>query len=174
MKRRKLNVLCLAVCVLVLTGCTKVTQKGIDQLESKQYEQAAQTFGKVIKSGKSLDEAYHGQGIAYYELKKYDKAKESLQKALENGADQTATLYQILGDCNMQLGNYEEALTNYWDGMSGEGLTEKQLQEMSYNEVMAYEQLKDWKTAKVKMAAYVRKYPEDEKASKEAEFLETR
>ena len=45
---------------------------------------------------------------------------------------------------------------------------------MLYNEVMAYERLKDWEGAKVKMAAYVAKYPDDTDAQKEAEFLETR
>ena len=53
-------------------------------------------------------------------------------------------------------------------------MTEKQLQEMLYNEVMAYEGLRDWDGAKVKMEAYVAKYPDDADAKKEAEFLKTR
>jgi len=58
--------------------------------------------------------------------------------------------------------------------MSCDGLNEKQLQEMSYNEIIAYEKLHDWSSAKAKISAYVEKYPDDEKAKKEAEFLETR
>lgn len=174
MKRKEQSLILIAVCVVMLAGCANPTQKGVEQLEKAQYEQAVQTFEKVIKSGKNMAEAYHGQGIAYWEMKEYEKAKVSLEKALENGVEKTSTTYQILGDCEMILGNYEEALSYYWEGMACDGLTEQQLKEMSYNEIMAYEQLRDWGSAKVKMAVYIRKYPDDAEAAKEAEFLETR
>lgn len=174
MKIKKISAMLAMVVTILLAGCGSSLNAGIEHLEKKQYEKAVESFGKVIETGKELGEAYHGQGIAYWELQEYDKAKASLENALENKVKETATLYQILGDCEMQLGNYEHALSYYWKAMSSEGLTEKQLQEISYNEVIAYEELKDWSSAKLKMAAYVQKYPDDVEALKEAEFLETR
>ena len=41
---------------------------------------------------------------------------------------------------------------------------------MSYNEIIAYEKLHDWSSAKAKISAYVEKYPDDEKAKKKQNF----
>lgn len=174
MNGKKRGILWIAVAALLLAGCGNALENGITQLEKKQYQEAAKSFEEVIKSGKDLGEAYHGQGLAYWELKEYGKAKESLEKALENKVQETASIYQILGNSCMELKDYEDALSYYWKGMACEGLTENQLKEMSYNEIIALEQLKDWNGAKLKIAAYVEKYPDDEDAKQEAEFLETR
>lgn len=174
MKRKNICAVCLALCVLVLSGCGNAMKEGTEQLEKKDYSGAVESFSEVIKEGKNVGEAYHGQGIAYWELQEYEKCREVMEKALENGVTGTPNIYQTLGDACMALGEYEEALSSYWKGMGCDGLTEEQLQAMLYNEVMAYEGLKDWDGAKVKMAAYVAKYPEDTDAQKEAEFLETR
>ncbi len=173
-KRRKTAVLLCVVCTFLLTGCAGKVDKGIEHLEKKEYKEAVESFDKAIKEGEQVADAYHGQGIAYWELKEYDKAKEAMLNCLKEKGKPTATVYQILGDCEMQLENYEEAVSYYLKGMSCDGLNEKQLQEMSYNEIIAYEKLHDWSSAKAKISAYVEKYPDDEKAKKEAEFLETR
>lgn len=174
MNKRKISMILLTFCAVIFAGCAGQVKKGTELLENGQYEKAVETFAEAIKSDKNLAEAYRGQGIAYWELKEYEKSKEALENALENGTKGTALLYQILGDCDMALENYEEALSYYWKGMSADGLNEKQLKEMSYNEIIAYERLKDWKSAKVKMEIYTQKYPDDTEAAKEAEFLETR
>ena len=48
------------------------------------------------------------------------------------------------------------------------------MQEMRFNEIVAYEQAGDIESARSKLADYTADYPDDEKAAKEAEFLETR
>ncbi|MEI3218996.1 MAG: tetratricopeptide repeat protein [Lachnoclostridium sp.] len=45
---------------------------------------------------------------------------------------------------------------------------------MMFNEIAAYEKMGDYETAKEKLREYTEKYPDDENAAKEAEFLETR
>ena len=162
------------ICVLCLTGCATPVSEGAELLEKKEYKQAVEKFTEAIDEKEDLDEAYRGKGIAQWELKDYEGAKDSMKKALENGAKETAVLYQIMGDCDMELKNYEDALSNYLKGMSCKDVTEKQIQEMSRNEIAAYEYLGDWGTAKAKMRAYVEQYPDDETVEKEAEFLETR
>ena len=47
-------------------------------------------------------------------------------------------------------------------------------QEMEYNAIVACEGMEDWEQAKERLAKYTDKYPKDEEAKKEAEFLETR
>lgn len=171
---KKLSVIFLTVCMIFFSGCANAMKEGTEHLENKEYSEAVKSFDEVIKDGKNVGEAYHGQGIAYWELKEYEKCRNSIEKALENGVKATPNLYQTLGDACMQMEDYDEALSCYWKGMACDGLTEKQLQEMLYNEVMAYEGLKDWDSAKMKMKTYTEKYPDDTDAQKEAEFLETR
>ena len=43
-----------------------------------------------------------------------------------------------------------------------------------YNAIVACEGMEDWEQAKERLAKYTDKYPKDEEAKKEAEFLETR
>lgn len=47
------------------------------------------------------------------------------------------------------------------------------MQEMKYNEIVAYEKLGKWENARTKLKEYVKDYPDDERGTKEAEFLET-
>ena len=58
--------------------------------------------------------------------------------------------------------------------MEAEDVSEEMMQEMRFNEIVAYEQAGDIESARSKLADYTADYPDDEKAAKEAEFLETR
>ena len=46
--------------------------------------------------------------------------------------------------------------------------------EMEYNVIVSYEKMQNWEKAKSKLNEYLEKYPDDETAKKEVEFLETR
>ena len=94
MKRKKLGIVFLTVCVIFLSGCANAMKEGTEHLEQKEYSEAVKSFEEVIKDGKNVGEAYHGQGIAYWELKEYEKAKDALEKALENGVEGTPNIYQ--------------------------------------------------------------------------------
>ena len=45
---------------------------------------------------------------------------------------------------------------------------------MEYNVIVSYEKMQNWEKAKSKLNEYLGKYPDDETAKKEVEFLETR
>ena len=171
---KRCGLILMLICALWMTGCATPVSEGAELLEKKEYKQAVEKFTEAIDEKEDLAEAYKGKGIAQWELKDYKNAKDSMEKALKNGVEETAVLYQIMGDCDMALEDYESALSNYLKGMSCEDVDEKQIQEMSRNEITAYEYLGDWGTAKAKMKAYIEKYPDDENVKKEAEFLETR
>ena len=47
-------------------------------------------------------------------------------------------------------------------------------QELSYNRIVAYENLGDFESAKKYMKEYLKAYPDDERAQREYEFLQTR
>ena len=50
-------------------------------------------------------------GIAYFEMEEFEKAIDAFGEALDNGAEETATLYNFIGISNMKMENYEEAVS---------------------------------------------------------------
>lgn len=162
----------LACCML--TGCASPNEEGLTLLQEQKYEEAAAKFQKSIEKEKDLAEAYRGLGIAYWELEDYENAKSAFESALEQGAEPTGTIYNFLGICAVKAENTEEALSYFRLGIACEGNSEELQREMELNEIVACEELGDWELAKSKIAEYTAKYPDDEKAAKEAAFLETR
>ena len=87
--------------------------------------------------------------------------------------DQTkAEIFNQLGLCRMQMGEYELALSSFQSAMNIEG--NDMMQSLKFNEIVAYEYLEDFKTAAVLMSDYLKSYPDDEAAQREYQFLKTR
>lgn len=177
----KKSIAVLMICGVLLTGCSNPVESGTELLEQKEYTQAVDAFDEAIekwdgkeKYADAVAEAYRGKGIAYFEQKDYNSAKEAFLKALDEGTKQTGTIYNFLGICEMNLNNPTDAISYFQQGITCEGSSAELIQEMEFNQISAYEQLKDWENAKTKMAEYIARYPDDSEAAKEAEFLETR
>ena len=167
-----LMVMLLASCML--TGCGDTfLEDGLELLESGDYEASVDKFKEAAEKDKNAGEAYRGIGIARWELGEYEAARNAFVSALEHDAERTASIYNFLGSCEMQLGNAKAALNYYNLGIACEDCSEEMLQEMKFNEIAAYEQCGEWENAKTKLAEYTAAYPEDTRAEKEAEFFET-
>lgn len=179
MKKRKLILAAFAASLLM--GCSNPNEEGMAALKEGNYQEAITAFqemtAKEIQNEdvkKKVSDAYRGMGMAYWELEDYEQCKENYLSALELGTEQTGTLYNFLGVCDMKLGQYESAITYFDKGLVLEEAGSELAKEMEFNQVSAYEALKDWENAKKKIASYIEKYPDDEVAAKEAEFLKTR
>ena len=72
----------------------------------------------------------------------------------------------------MQMGEYEEALTAFQAAMNIED--NGMMQTLRFNEIVAYEYMRDYKTAAALMNSYLESYPDDGTAKREYEFLKTR
>ena len=70
------------------------------------------------------------------------------------------------------MGEYELALTAFQTAMNIED--NGMMQTLKFNEIVAYENMKDFKTAAALMNSYLKSYPDDETAKREYEFLQTR
>lgn len=172
-KRKNLGIL-FAFCI-VLTGCGEnVYEQGVKQLESESYEAAVTSFETAIDKKKNVADSYRGLGIAYWELEQYENAKDALEAAIAEGTEETATINSILGNCELELQNAEKALGYYEKVLSAENVDEGLRQDVEFNVIVAYEQMRDIETARERLEEYISKYPEDAAAAKEAEFLETR
>lgn len=83
-----------------------------------------------------------------------------------------ALSYNQLGYCYLELGNFEEALSNFNIGLSLEQpLLERVLLK---NKVIALESLNDFEEAYELLQEYILLYPEDDDAIRELEFVTTR
>ncbi|MDE7267828.1 MAG: tetratricopeptide repeat protein [Lachnospiraceae bacterium] len=83
-----------------------------------------------------------------------------------------AAIYNSLGMCLMKQEKYEEALSAFEAGIEiGET---PYIQELKYNRIVANEYLGNFSDAKKMMQEYLQIYPDDAKASREYEFLQTR
>lgn len=163
------------IIALLLCGCEKedLIETGAGFLEQGQYAEAQMKFQEAVDQGEDLGEAYRGIGLCLWEQADYQAAAAAFGSALDNGAEETATIYNLLGICEMHMGNPERAAYYFGNGRVFPDAEAELLKEMAFNEIAAYEEMKDYLTAKDKLAEYVQKYPEDERAAKELEFLNT-
>lgn len=171
-KRQIFAVLLTAACI-GFTGCADAVEDGTELLKAEKYTEAAEQFQKAADEDKNSGEAYRGLGICYFEQGDYEKASEAFESALSHGTEKTATIYNLLGICEMKMESYKKAVFYFQNGMMKEGAKEELIQEMAFNEIAAYEADGDYTAALQKLTQYVAKYPEDEKAAKELEFLKT-
>ena len=113
-RKKKVIIGILVALCMTVTGCAGSVKKGTKYLEEKDYKNAEVEF---------QDEAYRGLGLCYWEQKKYEKAEKALEKALKNGTEETATLYNILGICDLELDKPEKAVYYFENGqeLSGAG-----------------------------------------------------
>lgn len=83
-----------------------------------------------------------------------------------------AEMYNQLGLCEMTRGEYQRALNAFQAGMQLKDAS--MMQTLSFNEIVAYEYLGDFRQAFVLMENYMKNYPDDAQAQREYQFLSTR
>lgn len=143
----------------------------------------------------------YSRGLICYYLQEYDHAKEALIEyvnryhesdgilllgkvylAMEDLAsaramyreyidipEVAAQAYNGLALCDIEEENYESALKYIQKGLELAAETEQK--SLLFNELCVYEYLGDWTTARAKVTAYLAKYPTDEAAIREQQFL---
>lgn len=133
------------------------------------YNGAISALESLSESGDNSATLYLGK--AYEALGDMNYAASLYEKYIQ--ADETnGEVYNQLGLCKLNMGEYETALECFQKGIAtGSG---EVMQELLFNEASAYEYTSDFSTAKTKFSEYLAKYPNDENAKREYEFLKTR
>ncbi len=133
------------------------------------YESAKNYLSQVKISSDYEASLYLGR--TYEALGDYDYAS-SIYNDYTLNDQSKAEIYNQLGLCRMQMGEYELALMAFQAGMNIEG--NEMMQTLKFNEIVAYEYMEDYKTAAALMNDYLKSYPDDEAAQRENQFLKTR
>lgn len=172
-------------------------------LEHYGYAEAGQAYlQNALDSGDSQMNSYD-KGRIYYYLGQYQQAYLELENAREKGGADSylylgkayeatgdynyaasvynsylskfgdaAEVYNQLGLCEMAKKDYRNALAAF---QAGEQLEDgSMIQTLSFNEIVAYEYLGEYKKAAVLLDSYLQSYPDDETAKREKQFLQTR
>ena len=140
---------------LLLTACGNPSKKGVEYLEKGEYDQAVEQFEQAIEKNKNTGDAWRGIGIVKWEQKDYKGARNAFRKALDNNAEKTGTIYNLIGNCDLKLGKAKEALNYYNLGLEQDDVSKKMKKEMKYNIIVAYEKMEDWESAEVKLEEYL-------------------
>ena len=172
-------------------------------LEYYGYKDVGQQYLRtVLESGdKQMDKFVSGR--IYYYLGEYQSACIALEEAKEKGGvesylylgrayeatgdynyaanvynsylgsnEGSAEMYNQLGLCEIARGDYQKALEAFQAGMQVGNSA--MMQTLSFNEIVAYEHLGDFKQAFVLMENYLKNYPDDVQARREYQFLSSR
>lgn len=133
------------------------------------YE-SARTYLTELKTETDYGAALY-LGRTYEALGDYNYASTIYAGYTENDQSK-AEIYNQLGLCRMQMGEYELALSAFQTAMNIEN--NGMMQTLKFNEIVTYEYMGEYKTAAALMNSYLKSYPDDEKAKREYEFLQTR
>ena len=99
-------------------------------------------------------------------------ARAMYQQYIETEGSSPAKGYNGLALCDIDDGNYDNALADITNGLADASTEE--MQDLLYNEVVVYEKKLDFATALSKIQEYLKMFPDDENASKELIFLKSR
>ncbi len=134
------------------------------------YEEALSELSEGFKNG--FAEAYYYIGEIYRMKKDYPKAIYYYDIFIEDGEIMAPNVFNQIASCLIKTGDYGEALRYLERGIAyNHAGTMKTLKK---NEIIVYECLGEFDKAKEKLAQYLKSYPEDKEAQREAQFIETR
>lgn len=133
------------------------------------YESAKKELDALVEEKNG--EALLLMGQVYLAMEDYAHSESMYREYIET-AGETPLAYNGIVLANLAERDTDSALQNIEKGLSLEEKNGKQ--ELLFNEIVAYEYMGDFDTAKEKAAAYAEAYPASEDGKKEYEFLKTR
>ena len=144
-------------------------ERGHIYLLKGDYESARKELDKAINKEDTKALLYMAQ---VYDAQGNSSQAQALYESYSarNGSDSEAL--KTLGEMQMEMGNYQQALEFFQQALTADNVINEQA--IRKSEIIAYEQMKDFASAKEKMAAYVEDYPDDQQAAREFVFLQTR
>lgn len=172
-------------------------------LNDNGYRETGQEYLRSAMEGGTKNMSNYEKGCISYYLEDYENARNYLEKARDEGGYEAVLFlgrtYETLGDnnyaisvyntyldnkeanpqilnqlglCKMQMKDYEGALAAFQTAMNIEnnGI----MQVLKLNEIVAYENLEEYRNAAALLKSYLETYPDDQKAAREYIFLQTR
>ena len=145
--------------------------QGLVSYYLQNYEEAKELLIKALRRDSADSRSVFLLGKVYLAMNDVADARAVFREHTKDAAT-AAGAWNGLALCDIAEQDYESALKNVEEGLAiGD---ESAAQGLLFNEIVIYEQMRDWKTARSKAAAYVGRYPADEAGLREYEFLSSR
>uniref|UniRef100_A0A8C1W5G1 RING-type E3 ubiquitin transferase n=1 Tax=Cyprinus carpio TaxID=7962 RepID=A0A8C1W5G1_CYPCA len=93
------------------SSAQELKEQGNRLFLSRKYQEAATCYSKAINRNPSVAVYYTNRALCYVKLQQYDKALADCKHALELDS-QSVKAHFFLGQCQLELENYEEAIGN--------------------------------------------------------------
>uniref|UniRef100_A0A671RBI3 RING-type E3 ubiquitin transferase n=1 Tax=Sinocyclocheilus anshuiensis TaxID=1608454 RepID=A0A671RBI3_9TELE len=93
------------------SSAQELKEQGNRLFLSRKYQEAATCYNKAINRNPSVAVYYTNRALCYVKLQQYDKALADCKHALELDS-QSVKAHFFLGQCQLELENYEEAIGN--------------------------------------------------------------
>ena len=144
---------------------------GVIQYYLQNYDEAKEELIAALRSNPDDEKAVLLLGKTYLAMDDAANARAMYREYLDN-PNCAAASYNGLAMCDLKERNYRSALQNIKDGLACNDDTI--MESLLYNEIIVYEHMQDWTTARVKAAAFAATFPTNEAGQRENEFLSTR
>ncbi len=167
------------------------------------YEQEGQQYLNDFLAEKERKLSDFDKGRIYFYMQDYESAKKCFEEARDDDDQNTVLFlgktYELLGDYNYATSTYQNYLSKHPEAAviynqlglsrlksgdytgareaftSGRSIENNGIdQTLSFNEIIAYEYSGNFSQARILMESYLKKYPDDEDAAREYEFLKSR
>lgn len=119
-----------------------------------------------------FSEASYYIGEIYRNQKDYSKAIYYYDIYIDSGMVTTPNVYNQIAYCMLKTDQYEDALQYLEQGLEYNDANTMRI--LTKNVIIAYEKLGRYEDAKLKIEEYLKSYPKDSQAIREAEFIDTR
>src|SRR5690606_19487067 len=86
-------------------------EAALTKLKNQDYSTASLQFTQLINSGFANKEVYAKRGVAWYNLKEYEKAKADLDEAVK-GRINSVELFESRGNTKYNLQDYQGAVND--------------------------------------------------------------
>lgn len=133
------------------------------------YESAENDLEEALDKDYPMAQIYLGK--LYLTTGDTEKAREAYEQCLDT-EDLKGEAYNGLAYCSMQEEDYESALSYVQEGLKEEDSEEQPA--LLFNEIVIYEKMADYDSAKEKISEYLKLYPGDINAVRENYLLEMR
>lgn len=134
------------------------------------YDAAINQLEASYKAG--FKEAYYYIGEVYQIKKDYKKALYYYEKAINSGEITSSEVYNQAAVCLIKTGDYNKALEYVQSGIAFDDVSTIQM--LKKNEIVIYEYMSEYDKAEEALQNYLKIYPDDKEAAREAEFVSTR
>jgi len=133
------------------------------------YESAKTYLEKAVESEGEDAALFLGRTYEYLGDPNYAV---SVYSAYINQQDASAEIINQMGICKMNMEDYAGALSAFQLAMKAPDC--QIMQSLKFNEIVAYEYMGDFEKAESLINSYIKLYPDDAEAKREASFLKTR